>query len=87
MMARLKLSPLINYKLDLDQKRRRNDSICINSLFVVTIRIDWYVSVYRSFSKRYNSPSSVEFKTLQCADIRFISQIIAEMRLLIVIFR
>ena len=87
MMARLELSPLINYKLDLDQKRRRNASIRINSLFVATIRIDWYVSVYRSFSERYNSLSSVGFKTLQCADIRFISQIITEMRLLIVIFR
>ena len=72
---------LINCKLDLDQKRRRNASIRINSLFVVTIRIVWYVSVYRSFSERYNSLSSVGFKTLQCADIRFISQIIAEMRL------
>ena len=41
MMARLELSPLINYKLDLDQKRRRNASIRINSLFVATIRIDW----------------------------------------------
>ena len=79
--------PPINYKLDLDQKRRRNASIRINSLFVVTIRIDWYVSVYRSFSERYNSLSSVGFNTLQCADIRFISQIFAEMRLLIVIFR
>ena len=84
MMARLELSPLINYKFDLDQKRRRNASIRINSLFV---RIDWYVGVYRSFSERYNSLSSVGFKTLQCADIRFISQIIAEIRLLIVIFR
>ena len=87
-MSRLQLSPLINYKLDLDQNRRRNASIRINSLFVVTIRIDWYVSVYRSFSERYNSLSSVGFKTLQCADIRIIiSHIIAEMRLLIVIFR
>ena len=87
MMARLKLSPLINYKVVLDQKRRRNASIRINSLFVVTIRIDWYVSIYRSFSERYNSLSSVGCKTLQCADIRFISQIIAEMRLLIATFR
>ena len=87
MMAHLYLSLLINYKLDLDQKRRRIASIGINLLFVVTIRIDWYVRVYRSFSERYNSLSSVGFKTLKCADIRFISQIIAEMRLLIVIFR
>ena len=58
------LSPLINCKLDLDQKRRRNASIRINSLFVVTLHIDWYVSVNRSFSKRYNSLSSVGFKTL-----------------------
>ena len=83
----LPLSLLINYKLDLDQKRRRNASIRINSLFVVTIGFDWYVSAYRSFSERYIALSSVGFKTLQCADIRFISQIIAEMRLLIVIFR
>ena len=87
MKARLQLSPLINCKLDLDQKRLRNASIRTNWLFVVTIRIDWYVSVYRSFSERYNSLLSVGFKTLQCAAIRFISQIIAEMRLMIVIFR
>ena len=88
MMAAYSSLPSSTISWILDQKRRRNDSICIISLFVVTIiRIDWYVSVYRSFSERYNSPSSVEFKTLQCADIRFISQIIAEMRLLIVIFR
>ena len=65
MMARLKVSPLINYKVALDQKRIRNDS-----LFVVTIRIDWYVSVCRSFSERYNSLSRVGFKSFQCADVR-----------------
>ena len=87
MMARLKLSPLINYKVALDQKRCRNASIRIDSLFVVTIRIDWYLSVYRSFSERYNSLSRVGFKSFQCADVRYSSQNIAEMRLLIVIIR
>ena len=74
MMARLKLSPLINYKLDLDQKRRRNASICINSPFVVTIRIDWYVSVstvrfpnviicfQASGSKRFNAQIFASFR-------------------------
>ena len=53
---------LINYKVALDQKRCRNASIRNDSLFVVTMRIDWYVSVYRSFSERYNSLSCVGFK-------------------------
>ena len=70
MMARLKVSPLINYKVALDQKRCRNVSIRNDSLFVVTIRIDWYVSVCRSFSQRYNSLSHVGFKSFQCADVR-----------------
>ena len=34
------ISPFINYKVTLDQKRRRNASIRIDSPFVVTIRID-----------------------------------------------
>ena len=80
-------SPLINFKVALDQKRCRNASIRHDSLFVVTIRIDWYVSVYRSFSERYSSLSRVGFKSFQCADVRYSSQNIAEMRLLIVIFR
>ena len=78
---------LINYKVALDQKRWRNASIRNDSLFVVTMRIDWYVSVYRSFSERYNSFSCVGFKSFQCADVRYSSQNIAEMRLLIDIFR
>ena len=64
MMACLKPSPLINYKVTLDQKRRRNASIRIGLLFVVIIRIDWYVSVYRWFSESYNSFLSVQFKSL-----------------------
>ena len=47
----------------------------------------WYVSVYRSFSERYNSLSRVRFKSLQCADVSYSSQNIAEMRLLIDLFR
>ena len=86
MMARLKLSPLISCKVSLDQKRRRNASIRIDSLFVVTIHVDWYVSVYRLFSERYNSLSCVRFKSLQCADVSYSSQNTAEVRLLIVIF-
>ena len=70
MMARLKVSPLINYNVALDQKRCRNASMRNDSLFVVTIRIDWYVSVCRSFSERYNSLSRVGFKSFQCADVR-----------------
>ena len=62
----------------LDQKRCRNASIRNNSPFVVTIRIDWYVSVYRSFSERYNSLSRVGLKSFQCADVRYSSQNIAE---------
>ena len=65
----------------------RNASIRINLLFVVTIRINWYVSVNRSFSERFNSFSCVGYKSLQCAYVRYSSQNIAEMRLLIVIFR
>ena len=87
MMALLFLSLLINYTVTLDQKHRRNASIRINSLFVVTIRIDWYVSVNRSFSERYISFSRVGFKSLQCAYVRYSSHNIAEMRLLIVSFR
>ena len=68
------LSPLINYKLDLDQKRRRNASIRINSFFVVTIRIDWYVSVYRSFSELYNSSDSKRFNAQLFASFRKSSQ-------------
>ena len=71
-----------NYK-----KRRRNASMRIDSLFVVAIRIDWNVSVYRSFSESYISLLRVGFKSLQCADVSLSSQNIAEMRLLIVIFR
>ena len=59
----------------------------MDSPFVVTIRIDWYVSVYRPFFERYNSFSRVGFKSLQCAFVRYSSQSIAEMRLLIVIIR
>ena len=75
MMACLKLSPFINYKVAWDQKRCRNASIRIDSLFIVTIRIDLYVSVYRSFSERYNSLSRVGFKSLQCADVKASSHI------------
>ena len=87
MMAGLKLSLLINYKVTLDQKHRRNASIRNDSLFVVAIRINWYVSVNRSFSERYNSFSRVGFKSLQCAYVRYSSQNITEIRLLIVIIR
>ena len=87
MMARLWLSVLINNKVALDQKRSRNASIRIDSLFEVTIRIDWYVSVYLSFSEGYNSFSRVGFKSLQCAYVRYSSQNIADIRLLILIFR
>ena len=80
-------SPLINYKVTWDQKRRRNASIRNDSLFEVTLRIDCYGRVYRSFSKRYNSFSRVGFKSLQCAYDRYSSQNIAEMRLSIVIYR
>ena len=86
-MALLFFSFLINYTVTLDQKHRRNASNHIDSLFVVTIRIDWYVSVNRLFSERYNSFSRVSFKSLQCAYVRYSSQNIAEMRLLIVSFR
>ena len=58
----------------LDQKRRRHASISIDSLFVVTVRIGWYVSVYRSFSERHNSLLRVGFKSLQCADVCYIRQ-------------
>ena len=81
------ISLALNYTVTLDQKHRRNASICIDSLFVVTIRIDWYVSVNRSFSERYNSFSRVGLKSLQCAYVRYSSQNIAEIRLLIVSFR
>ena len=74
MIAGLKFSPLINYKVALDQKRRRNASIRIDSHFIVTIRTDWYVSVHRPFSEICNSLSRVGFKSLQCADVRKTSQ-------------
>ena len=37
------LSLLIKNKVSLDQKHSRNASIRIDSPFVVTIRIDWFV--------------------------------------------
>ena len=73
MIARLLLSLLINYKVTLDQKHHRNASIRIDSLFVVTIRINCYVRVNRSFSERYNSFSRVRYKSLQCAYVRYSS--------------
>ena len=86
-MPAYSFSLLINYEVTLDQKHRRNASIRIDLLFVVTIRIDWYVSVNRSFSERYNSFSRAGFKSLQCAYVHYSSQNIAEMRLLIVSYR
>ena len=66
------LSP-INYKVALNQKRRRNASMRIDSLFVVTIRIDWYVSVYPMFPNaviRFHASNSNRFCSHMFATVR-----------------
>ena len=52
----------------------------MDSLFIVTIHMDSCVSIYFSFSERYTSLSCIEFKSLQCADIRHTSLQLANNR-------